>query len=540
MGFFIRKSKKILPGVRVNASKSGPGISVGTKGLRVAHKQGETTLFAGREGLYYRKRLDHPGSASTSLSSIPSHRSTTSEASGAAETAATSLIRCSDDSTPPADTTYQAHLSTPIPRFGGIPRTQDQLTEQLATKPAGWEHLVWAGLISNGIRTTTQRFADRLFPTDRQPTESDELVACVWRCCVRLGDICDVIDRSLNAENQALAFGPRGSHGDFQHLRRVASDQLSALDQLLALSEDASSLTTTTEGTRLLQLLVGFVDMHTVEYRNKLIAMVDSIDEVPRRIASGVPARLEINLGLNDHQVQFDELVEEANPSTPNIVASTGNRPSTEVDDDDDDDDQPWPWFDLDIEASEYLYGYNGRSENPKKALELYRQCVRLGSPDACFEVGEMLRTGSGCTANSEEAVEYFIMGIERGHAFCYRGIAEIHLETGNQTEYQKCERRLWDSFERDKSSQEMRLRVALSYIATCTHKNWPLELLPQIRKFRDNIIAMADQDGVKHLDCDSSSADIARHYEQKRLLALRQVLWADGDWPDLPEDLRS
>jgi uncharacterized protein DUF4236 len=58
MGFSFRKSKKIAPGLRLNVSKSGLGLSAGVRGARVsANTKGETHVSAGRGGLYYRKRL---------------------------------------------------------------------------------------------------------------------------------------------------------------------------------------------------------------------------------------------------------------------------------------------------------------------------------------------------------------------------------------------------------------------------------------------------------------------------------------------------
>ena len=58
MGFSFRKSKKLAPGIRLNVSKSGLGLSGGVRGARVsANTKGETYVSGGRAGLYYRKRL---------------------------------------------------------------------------------------------------------------------------------------------------------------------------------------------------------------------------------------------------------------------------------------------------------------------------------------------------------------------------------------------------------------------------------------------------------------------------------------------------
>ncbi len=60
MAFNFRKSKKILPGLRINLSKNGLGVSAGIRGARASlGATGRKTLSAGipGSGLSYRKTL---------------------------------------------------------------------------------------------------------------------------------------------------------------------------------------------------------------------------------------------------------------------------------------------------------------------------------------------------------------------------------------------------------------------------------------------------------------------------------------------------
>jgi len=58
MGFFFRKSLKIAPGIRLNLSKRGPGISVGPRGTKVSvSSRGERRASFSFKGLNWRKRL---------------------------------------------------------------------------------------------------------------------------------------------------------------------------------------------------------------------------------------------------------------------------------------------------------------------------------------------------------------------------------------------------------------------------------------------------------------------------------------------------
>jgi tetratricopeptide (TPR) repeat protein len=66
MGFRMRKSIKVAPGVRLNVSKSGVGASVGGRGARYSvHSSGRRTVSAGSgvvPGAYYQKSIGGGGS----------------------------------------------------------------------------------------------------------------------------------------------------------------------------------------------------------------------------------------------------------------------------------------------------------------------------------------------------------------------------------------------------------------------------------------------------------------------------------------------
>jgi hypothetical protein len=60
MGFNFRKSKSIFPGVKINLSKSGIGVSAGVKGARISRSAtGRKTVSGGipGSGLSYRKSI---------------------------------------------------------------------------------------------------------------------------------------------------------------------------------------------------------------------------------------------------------------------------------------------------------------------------------------------------------------------------------------------------------------------------------------------------------------------------------------------------
>ena len=58
MGWSLRKSWRLLPGVRVSLSKSGPRLSVGIPGARASTDiQGRTRVYGGIGPFRFQKRL---------------------------------------------------------------------------------------------------------------------------------------------------------------------------------------------------------------------------------------------------------------------------------------------------------------------------------------------------------------------------------------------------------------------------------------------------------------------------------------------------
>lgn len=73
MTFFIRKALSFLGGLlRLNLSKSGPGVSVGLKGLRVGVKpDGRAYVAGGRGGLYFRESIKAASASSETRLAAP-------------------------------------------------------------------------------------------------------------------------------------------------------------------------------------------------------------------------------------------------------------------------------------------------------------------------------------------------------------------------------------------------------------------------------------------------------------------------------------
>ena len=59
MGWFFRKSFRLLPGIRISLSKSGPRLSVGVPGVRASvNMQGKARIYGGKGPLRYQKTVE--------------------------------------------------------------------------------------------------------------------------------------------------------------------------------------------------------------------------------------------------------------------------------------------------------------------------------------------------------------------------------------------------------------------------------------------------------------------------------------------------
>ena len=58
MSWGYRRSRRLAPGLRLNLSKRGFGVSAGPRGAKLSiNSRGQRTLWLSRLGFFFRKRL---------------------------------------------------------------------------------------------------------------------------------------------------------------------------------------------------------------------------------------------------------------------------------------------------------------------------------------------------------------------------------------------------------------------------------------------------------------------------------------------------
>jgi uncharacterized protein DUF4236 len=58
MSWGYRKSRRVAPGIRLNVSKRGFGVSAGPRGAKLSvNSRGQRSLWLSKLGFFFRKRL---------------------------------------------------------------------------------------------------------------------------------------------------------------------------------------------------------------------------------------------------------------------------------------------------------------------------------------------------------------------------------------------------------------------------------------------------------------------------------------------------
>jgi hypothetical protein len=71
MGWSFRKSFRLLPGIRLSLSKSGPRLSVGVPGARASiNMQGKARIYGGKGPLRYQKTVSIGASRQSQQKSV--------------------------------------------------------------------------------------------------------------------------------------------------------------------------------------------------------------------------------------------------------------------------------------------------------------------------------------------------------------------------------------------------------------------------------------------------------------------------------------
>ncbi len=287
------RRKKIGPGLSINLSKSGPSLSIGPRGAKVT---------VGPRGV--RRTVGLPGTglfASSQTSWRPSHVPARSEVPQDELASIWQKMLGGDEplSIPTEPPTESGTVS--IPPTGAVPRTADQTAVLLAGRPPGWEYLYFATLLKWGRDAAERRFAAANSPSS-VPTETrldDQLAAANLPMSFdELKDLIAAFASLFMPDRLQRAFGPPGAAGDPDAIGQLAARWTAVYDGLLGWIGWIRGVQVSDLYREVYNAAGHLADDATREYHAYIDTFVQTMDQLPERLAAGGPVKIDLTLTL--------------------------------------------------------------------------------------------------------------------------------------------------------------------------------------------------------------------------------------------------
>jgi hypothetical protein len=207
-----------------------------------------------------------------------------------------------------------APAEPPEDRLLGVPLTPEEKQSIISTRPRGWEYLLLAGGIWQGVQELESkrldhelryaRACDRYITRDGIRTFSQQAIDQFTNLVAKIMNV-------VRKESQDWALGAAGSPGDPTRINHLTKRFASAYEELLDWAADVRGTACPEECRRLLELIARFADEPVEKINEFARQIVAEAGRIPEHVASGTDEVLSITLEL-----RFD--------GDPDLVAEFG------------------------------------------------------------------------------------------------------------------------------------------------------------------------------------------------------------------------
>jgi DNA polymerase-3 subunit epsilon len=187
----------------------------------------------------------------------------------------------------------------------------------LTDRPVGWEYLLYAAALANGKRRLEvkwRRHQARKASTSQPRVLDDRQAIAETQIALNEVTACmTTIGKGFDAESQTNSFGPPGSPGDPERIRRLAANLIDGYDGLLDWAARVRGLTSSGQCATLLTILPTVADKPVLQIREFIDRAVSTFNEPPTRIqeSSGKPTTIELELAVGPDKVVMDRFNQE-------------------------------------------------------------------------------------------------------------------------------------------------------------------------------------------------------------------------------------
>jgi hypothetical protein len=196
------------------------------------------------------------------------------------------------------------------PRTWRTPRTATEISELLSERPTGWEYLLFAALVRDGVQKLDFRYRDHLVGYSKvsdRSIDDNNIPNELGRRLDHLTRITEFFGRLLDRGVQETAFGRPGESGDPDRITHLATRLCTVEEELVDWAAVLRSLTTSSDySRRLLDALAHYADQPIEAIRTFESELVEQADTWNARLLTGETVRY-------DMTIKFDILPEVSN-----------------------------------------------------------------------------------------------------------------------------------------------------------------------------------------------------------------------------------
>jgi hypothetical protein len=201
-------------------------------------------------------------------------------------------------------------LVIPRPPIRAVPRTAEQLRELTATRPVGWEQLLFGAIMLKGIEERERDFRDNEIgyapSSGLYVSDADEVTSFLQRKSQEGLLILSNGRRLFTPQVKERAFGPLGEPGDPNLIIHLGERLVSVYADLLYWAAEIRGTSRPSEYDIAFELAAKMVDSSIRTLRKVVYDFVAEMDTMPDRLEKGedVAIRMIIDLDIPDEITQ--------------------------------------------------------------------------------------------------------------------------------------------------------------------------------------------------------------------------------------------
>ena len=208
-------------------------------------------------------------------------------------------------------------LLPPAGWSGKSPQTPGETAQLLRERPAGWEYLLFAGTLAQGVRSLEGKYRDHelrfAVRSDKYVADSDA-VAYVNHSMDTAQSIANGLAALFDPTAQERAFGAPGSPGDAERIVHLAERVVTLYEEFMDWSADLRGVAVSSRFHELFELTARLNEKVVEEFRQFIASVVDQADLIPGHFAKPEPrekVRIDMVLKLTIPQEAVDRVTAE-------------------------------------------------------------------------------------------------------------------------------------------------------------------------------------------------------------------------------------